>query len=220
MASDYEGLKKIGLSYIRNASRNTWTDFGEHDPGVTMLEQLCFALVDLGYRTSFDLKDIMADMPRGESLVSPESVLSCSPVTIDDYRKLILEHFRGKVRNVHLSRKDTSLSFDKSLARTTGVESVDVAGEYGKSTVSLFIHIISAWGSVVFFYPFLTRYFVARAKHVKEIGATTRALFLGTVPTTDTLRVTPRGCTPTRSRRRPESTWISQVQAYLRSTPG
>lgn len=32
-------------------------------------------------------------------------------------------------------------------------------------------------------YPFLTRYFVARAKHVKEIGATTRALFLGTVPT-------------------------------------
>lgn len=25
-------------------------------------------------------------------------------------------------------------------------------------------------------YPFLTRYFVARAKHVKEIGATTRAL--------------------------------------------
>ena len=32
-------------------------------------------------------------------------------------------------------------------------------------------------------YPFLTRYFVSRQKHVKEIGATTRALFLGTVPT-------------------------------------
>lgn len=32
-------------------------------------------------------------------------------------------------------------------------------------------------------YPFLTRYFVARAQHVKTIGATTRALFLGSVPT-------------------------------------
>lgn len=130
MALDYEGLKKIGLSYIQNASKKTWTDLGAHDPGVTMLEQLCFALVDLGYRTSFDLKDIMADMPQGESLVSPESVLSCSPVTIDDYRKLILEHFRGKVRNVHLSRKDTALAFDKTLARKTGVESVEVAGQY------------------------------------------------------------------------------------------
>lgn len=130
MATDFEGLKQIGLSYIRNASRKTWTDLGVHDPGVTMLEQLCFALVDLGYRTSFDLKDIMADMPRGESLVGPESILSCAPVTIDDYRKLILEHFRGKVRNVHLSRKDTPLSFDRSLARKTGVESVDVVGRY------------------------------------------------------------------------------------------
>ena len=130
MALDYEGLKQIGLSYIRNASKKTWTDLGAHDPGVTMLEQLCFALVDLGYRTSFDLKDIMADMPQGESLVSPESVLACSPVTIDDYRKLILEHFRGKVRNVHLSRKDTVLPFDKTLIRKTGAESVEVAGRY------------------------------------------------------------------------------------------
>ena len=129
-ATDYEGLKQIGLSYIQSASRRTWTDLGEHDPGVTMLEQLCFALVDLGYRTSFDLKDIMADMPKGESLVSPESILSCSPVTIEDYRKLILEHFRGKVRNVHLSRMDTQLRFDEALARKTGVESVDVAGRY------------------------------------------------------------------------------------------
>ncbi len=32
-------------------------------------------------------------------------------------------------------------------------------------------------------YPFLKRYFVARAKHIKAIGATTHALFLGTVPT-------------------------------------
>ena len=32
-------------------------------------------------------------------------------------------------------------------------------------------------------YPFLTRYFVARAKHVRAIHASTRALFLGTVPT-------------------------------------
>ena len=32
-------------------------------------------------------------------------------------------------------------------------------------------------------YPFLTRYFVARQKYVRAIGASTRALFLGTVPT-------------------------------------
>ena len=32
-------------------------------------------------------------------------------------------------------------------------------------------------------YPFLTRYFIARAQHVQRIGATTRALFLGNVAT-------------------------------------
>lgn len=129
-ALDYEGLKQIGLSYIQNASRKTWTDLGIHDPGITMLEQLCFALVDLGYRTSFDIKDVMARMPQGESLLSPESILSCSPVTVDDYRKLILEHFRDKVRNVHFSRKDRRMYFDNALSKKLDTNSVEIAGQY------------------------------------------------------------------------------------------
>ena len=42
----------------------TWTDHNSHDPGITILEQLCFALTDLGYRTHHALEDLVAEAER------------------------------------------------------------------------------------------------------------------------------------------------------------
>ncbi|MCB0375378.1 MAG: DUF1508 domain-containing protein, partial [Sinomicrobium sp.] len=71
-------------------------------PGITILEQLAFALVDLNYRTAFDMKDLLTVFPESGAeahrLFTAREILSGHPTTIADYRKLILD-IEG-IRNV------------------------------------------------------------------------------------------------------------------------
>ena len=55
----YDELLKEGIEWIQRFSGNNWTDYNYHDPGVTLLEQLCYALTDLGYRTNFPIEDLL-----------------------------------------------------------------------------------------------------------------------------------------------------------------
>ena len=48
---DFNGLKRKGLKLLQKLSGKAWTDYNLHDPGVTILEVLCYALTDLVYRT-------------------------------------------------------------------------------------------------------------------------------------------------------------------------
>jgi hypothetical protein len=70
-----------------------WTDFNAHDPGITILEQLCYALTDLGYRIDYDLKDLLAsgEAEPYRSLNSPAEVLTTNPVTLTDLRKVLID---------------------------------------------------------------------------------------------------------------------------------
>ena len=105
-AMDYEALRQAGLEHIRKYSGSVWTDHNPHDPGITMLEQLCFSLVDLGFRTAFPMPDLLekgdGTSPMGISFIPAHEILQCNPVTAEDYRKLILENVEG-IRNVTLS---------------------------------------------------------------------------------------------------------------------
>ena len=56
---DYESLLRDGISLIQKFSGNKWTDYNFHDPGITILEQLCYALTDLGYRSNFKVEDLL-----------------------------------------------------------------------------------------------------------------------------------------------------------------
>ncbi|MCI5224583.1 MAG: hypothetical protein D3924_18435, partial [Candidatus Electrothrix sp. AR4] len=40
---EFAGLRRQGLEYAQQFSGELWTDYNLHDPGVTILEQLCFA---------------------------------------------------------------------------------------------------------------------------------------------------------------------------------
>ncbi len=51
IAFDYEELRKTGIRHIENLASQIWTDYNIHDPGITSLEILCYALTDLSYRT-------------------------------------------------------------------------------------------------------------------------------------------------------------------------
>ena len=58
-ALDHRQLYAIGLAHVQRLARRIWTDYNVHDPGITILELLCYALTDLGYRASFPVKDLL-----------------------------------------------------------------------------------------------------------------------------------------------------------------
>lgn len=107
---DFQTLRREGLKHIGELSGKIWTDHNIHDPGVTILEALCYALIDLGYRTTLPIKDLLAtekaiqqedQWGQDDNFLTPLEALSCNPTTITDYRKLLLE-IRG-VRNAWLA---------------------------------------------------------------------------------------------------------------------
>ncbi len=96
-AQDYYFLREKGIEYIQSHSGKIWTDHNLHDPGITVLEILCYALTDLGYRTGFHISDLLAspdgaaDPPEVSSFFPAHEVLTASPLTMNDYRKLLLK---------------------------------------------------------------------------------------------------------------------------------
>ncbi len=96
-AQDYSFLREKGIEHIQSLSGALWTDHNLHDPGITLLEVLCYALTDLGYRTDFATADLLAapggaaDPPERSSFFPAHEVLTTSPLTINDYRKLLLK---------------------------------------------------------------------------------------------------------------------------------
>lgn len=112
-AEDYELLRSYGLDYIQKLGGKLWTDYNIHDPGITILELLCYALTDLGYRTAFPIQDILT--PPGEkgpemknAFFSANKILTSHPITPNDYRKLIIESVPG-VRNIWFEINDTNI---------------------------------------------------------------------------------------------------------------
>ena len=51
-ALDYAALRAAGLRHLERLAGHLWTDFNDHDPGITILEQLCYALTDVAYRAA------------------------------------------------------------------------------------------------------------------------------------------------------------------------
>lgn len=107
ISQNFPELRAKGIEYIQELSGDIWTDYNAHDPGVTILEQLCYALTDLGYRTDFPIEDLlMPDKEPTEELFknnnaffSPATIFSAHPVTITDLRKIIIDEF-DEIQNV------------------------------------------------------------------------------------------------------------------------
>src|SRR3954453_21468529 len=92
-ASDFRFLRSEGLKWIQKLASTSWTDHNTHDPGITILDLLCYAITDVSYRLDFDTKDLLSveDGNAYESLYSPAQVLTVNPVTLSDFRKIMLD---------------------------------------------------------------------------------------------------------------------------------
>lgn len=106
---NFQALMLAGTRLTQALSGDLWTDYNEHDPGVTILEALCYALTDLGYRTSHPFADILASSMAAtgvklsqQPLFTGNDLLSCAALTEKDYRKLVYDAVPG-VRNAWLS---------------------------------------------------------------------------------------------------------------------
>lgn len=120
---DFSFLKQLGIEYIEKYGSKIWTDYNTHDPGITILEALCYAITDLGYRISMPIEDILsAPGSSNDSLagqfIKAEQILPAKPVTGNDYRKLFIDidgiknaWLRPFKKKVFVNCKDKTLSY-------------------------------------------------------------------------------------------------------------
>ena len=99
---DFWKLRDEGIDLISKLGSDFWTDYNTHDPGITIIEAVSYAITDLGYRTGFDMKDLLAPSHQSNKaweniFYTARQILHCNPLTISDYRKIIID-VRG-VRN-------------------------------------------------------------------------------------------------------------------------
>lgn len=92
---DYYRLRREGIGFIEQLGSSDWTDYNTHDPGITILEALCYALTDLGYRTSWKIEDILAsagpDVYANQPFFTARDILTVNPWTPDDFRRLLID---------------------------------------------------------------------------------------------------------------------------------
>lgn len=121
---NYTLLRELGLQHIQRLSGKLWSDNNAHDPGITMLEVLAYAITDLGYRTNYDIKDILTPNPVSTDIrnfFTAAQILPNCPVTYNDYRKLLIdveceevvdsEIIRYGVRNAWIEKTVTECPF-------------------------------------------------------------------------------------------------------------
>ncbi|MCF8243566.1 MAG: hypothetical protein K9J37_08685 [Saprospiraceae bacterium] len=96
-SEDYYFLRRKGIEFIEQMGSLNWTDYNAHDPGITILEVLCYAITDLGFRTGWDIKDLLACPPETscnpdlQAFFTARNVLTTNPLTVNDYRRLLVD---------------------------------------------------------------------------------------------------------------------------------
>ena len=119
-ALDQRQLAAIGLAGVRRLSRRQWTDHNTHDPGITTLELLAYALTDLAYRSRFPIEDLLAAPENNAAemarlFASAGRLLPGQPVTEADYRKLLID--LPGIRNAWLHAVAVPLYADPAAGR-------------------------------------------------------------------------------------------------------
>lgn len=140
-ALDLEQLCRQGMEVIRKLSARQWTDHNVHDPGITILEVLCYALTDLGYRAELPVEDLLAERagdggPKlGHTLFTARTILHNRPLTVLDYRRLLID-LTG-VRNAWITPADVTYLANPATGElkstddgTKGLIPVNIRGLY------------------------------------------------------------------------------------------
>lgn len=125
-SADFAVLREQGIKHLEELAGSQWSDFNTHDPGITILEQLCYALTDLSYRAQYELPDLLSRDGENayDSIYTPAQILPTSAVTLIDLRKLVID-VTG-VKNAWIDIVDQpSATFDVAKREVSGFVSSD-----------------------------------------------------------------------------------------------
>ncbi len=133
---DFQFLKKKGIEYIESLGSKLWNDYNEHDPGITILEVLSYALTDLGNRINLPVEVILSEEGNPDALsqqfLTAEKALPIKPVNTLDYRKLFID-IEG-VKNAWLQKHEKTI-YANCKNFTMGYEPFEVPENKQKSFV-------------------------------------------------------------------------------------
>jgi hypothetical protein len=123
---DFFFLKEKGIEYIEELGGALWTDLNSHDPGITMLEMLCYAITDLGNRIGTPLENLLTpEEPNKtieEQFYKAEEVFPNKPVNELDYRKVFIDlegvrncWLRTFDKTVYVNCRENELTYNSDL---------------------------------------------------------------------------------------------------------
>ncbi|QDH80414.1 hypothetical protein FKX85_15745 [Echinicola soli] len=109
---DFDFLRQEGIRHIQELGSKLWTDYNVHDPGITMLEVLSYAITDLGNRINLPIEDLMTrkDVGLEGQFYQVAEILPSAPTSASDYRKLMID-IEG-VKNAWLKKEEITLYAD------------------------------------------------------------------------------------------------------------
>ncbi len=94
---DRDELKAEWMAMMQQLSGDIWTDYNSHDPGITIMEQLCDVLAKTHQTTSTPVQNLLNSQSRrkreeiNNAFYDAAEILPTNPVTLSDYRILIID---------------------------------------------------------------------------------------------------------------------------------
>lgn len=143
--TDFHFLRKTGIDYIEKLGGKLWTDYNSHDPGITTLEVLSYAITDLGMRMNLNMGDILTSQDTDKDIhtqfLKATKILPSRPLTELDYRKLFIDisftsGHKRPIRNCWLVPNNEKLYVDCKTGNLDfkpigdKVQSFDIKGLY------------------------------------------------------------------------------------------
>ncbi|MNK01838.1 hypothetical protein D3C87_196460 [compost metagenome] len=141
----YQELQEKTLERLQELSGDIWTDFNVHDPGVTISDNMNYALFELQYKLELPFRAFVGPHPEeyaGKGILPAEQILSPSIVTPADYEQLFLSDPRLKPY-----MEDCVVDFDRGFYRIrayVSLEAISKAIEL-KSTLNSNLEEEQAW---------------------------------------------------------------------------
>lgn len=108
---NFDFLRKKGIEYIESLGSQFWTDYNTHDPGITILEVLCYAITDLGMRINLPIEDLLSNNsnPIDEQFFTASKILPTQAITTLDYRKILIDIDPKRIKNCWLQKTSKKL---------------------------------------------------------------------------------------------------------------
>ncbi len=139
----FDFLRQKGIEYIQSLGSRFWTDYNTHDPGITILEVLSYAITDLGMRIDLPINDLLSNDKINSfenQFFSASEILPNKALTAFDYRKILIDLDPSRIKNcwiqtttkkLYVDCKEGKISLNKEdLSSENFIKETDVKGFY------------------------------------------------------------------------------------------